>query len=294
MMICNICKNTTFRNLFRIQDLKHRTTKDKFLLRRCLRCSIIIVTKNGYQVDGSMYYPQQYSAYKKIKQIQDNYKILPFNIVKGRMGWTKMFKLQEKHKILDIGCGNGRHMAYLKRKYNVDVVGIELNQKAVAVGKNAGLNIFHGSIDDYATNNEYDVIYLSHVLEHLSKPYDALKNINKLLKKGGRIVIALPNTKSFERYLFKQYWWGWDTPRHIYMFSPKSIKYLLQETGFNNIEIYYEVYSNFKNSTLHLLNKRKYNNIFLNKILNKINSLLSKILPLFRFSGAIQITARNR
>ena len=81
------------------------------------------------------------------------------------------------------------------------------------------------------------------VTEHSPKPQNTLDQIFKIFKPNEKLVIGTPQTNSFERYLFKKYWDGWDTPRHMHMFPPKTIQFLLNRSEFDNIDIYYEMYS---------------------------------------------------
>ena len=76
---------------------------------------------------------------------------------------------------------------------------------------------------------------LSHVVEHIADPLDFLKLVFKLLKKGGTIYVEVPNYESFSRKYSQQYWYAWETPRHLLMFSPKTISGLFEKAGFKNI-----------------------------------------------------------
>ena len=69
----------------------------------------------------------------------------------------------------------------------------------------------------------FDVITLWHVLEHLPNLEEDVKTIHKLLKPNGRIVVAVPNFKSFDADYFKSFWAAYDVPRHLWHFSQNSI-----------------------------------------------------------------------
>ncbi len=295
-MICKICSNKEFKNLFYIQDLKHNTTNNKFLVKKCQKCGVLIVTENNVEVNGSLYYPDDYSAFDKIENIRKNIdKIYPFQVVKGRLAWAKKVQIERGAKLLDVGCGNGNNMLFLKNKYGCEIIGIEPSYKAAIEGKKAGLDIYNGMLDDFSTNNKFYVVYLLHVIEHLENPRETLKKIYEILENNGKIVIGTPNVNSLERYLFREYWDGWDTPRHIYMFRPKVLKSLLEEIGFNEIEIYYEIYSLFGRSFNNIFKKRGIKlNKYINAIAFRINFVLSYILPFLKFSSAVQIIAQKK
>jgi predicted SAM-dependent methyltransferase len=69
----------------------------------------------------------------------------------------------------------------------------------------------------------FDVITLWHVLEHLPNLEEDVKTIHKLLKPNGRILVAVPNFKSFDADYFKSFWAAYDVPRHLWHFSQNSI-----------------------------------------------------------------------
>jgi len=293
-MICEICSNTKYKNLYTIKDIKHQTTDKQFLVKKCTNCGAFIITENEKLVNAFLYYPDEYSAFQDIiSERMDNDRIYPLNVLKGRLAWTKLVNISQKTKILDVGCGNGSNMAFIKKKFNPEIYGIEPSKKAVNEGQKNGLNIYNGTLNDYKTNQKFDIIYLLHVIEHLDNPKETLTKIMHLLKPNGKLVIGTPNTNSLERFLFRKYWDGWDTPRHIYMFQPKTIKYLLNCVGFKDIKIYFEIYS---------LYSRSFNNIFKDHNLNRppkilrgmnmiINKFLQNTLPFIKFSGAMQIIA---
>jgi 2-polyprenyl-3-methyl-5-hydroxy-6-metoxy-1,4-benzoquinol methylase len=70
-----------------------------------------------------------------------------------------------------------------------------------------------------------------HVLEHVHALHNYLSQINKLLKPGGRLFVAVPNYTSADAKLYKEFWAAYDVPRHLYHFSPASMKTLLQKHG---------------------------------------------------------------
>ena len=69
----------------------------------------------------------------------------------------------------------------------------------------------------------FDVITLWHVLEHLPNLEEDIKIFKKLLKPNGRIIVAVPNFKSYDARHFKKFWAAYDVPRHLWHFSKESI-----------------------------------------------------------------------
>ena len=73
---------------------------------------------------------------------------------------------------------------------------------------------------------------MNQVLEHCIDPESVLRQVLTVLKPGGKLVVGMPQPYCIERYLFGRYWLGWHTPFHLHLFSQKSTRLLLTQTGF--------------------------------------------------------------
>ena len=73
----------------------------------------------------------------------------------------------------------------------------------------------------------FDAITMWHVLEHVHDLHEYIKQIKFLLKPEGKIFIAVPNYTSYDAQYYKKFWAAYDVPRHLYHFSPKSMRMLL-------------------------------------------------------------------
>lgn len=147
-------------------------------------------------------------------------------------------KFKPGGRLLDIGCGSGKSLALFK-KLGWEVFGIETDKNAVNFARERGLkNVILGSfekIKDYP-DSFFDVIRLYHVLEHLPDPSFCLKLIHKKLKRGGKVIVGVPNLDSFAGKLFGKYWYNLDSPRHLFVFSRKTLNKLLRKTSFKVIK----------------------------------------------------------
>ncbi|MDA3896726.1 MAG: class I SAM-dependent methyltransferase [Desulfobacteraceae bacterium] len=138
-------------------------------------------------------------------------------------------------KLLDIGCGNGVFL-FNMQKHGWNVYGVETDPKAVQnARKKFNLEKIHlGTLEDAGlTDATFDAITMNHVIEHMLDPIDAIKNCFRLLKPGGVLVIATPNAESIGAMHFKSLWRGWEPPRHIHIFSPRSLSLVAEQAGFH-------------------------------------------------------------
>lgn len=138
-------------------------------------------------------------------------------------------------RALDLGCGDGALLARLAG-LGWDVWGIEPDPNAAAAAERAvGLpgRIMRGPAEDasYPTGF-FDLITLTHSLEHLDDPVLVLSRARRWLQPGGLLRVQVPNIAGIEARLFGRLWHGLDVPRHRHHFSPATLALLLHRSGF--------------------------------------------------------------
>lgn len=135
-------------------------------------------------------------------------------------------------KVLEIGCMFGYLLQELKSEYHVK--GIDIGQDAVTYCKTNNLDVDDISIEDYISNSreKFDIIVISHVLEHLLRPDQVLNQLHERLNPGGKIFILVPNYKSITAKVFGSSWGWWQVPVHINHFNKKSLSVLAHNSGF--------------------------------------------------------------
>jgi SAM-dependent methyltransferase len=145
------------------------------------------------------------------------------------MAWNRLFK--KPGRVLEVGCGQGFMLAVLK-DLGWDVYGIERNEQAARVAANlADTDIFINGFLEVPDTARYELIILFQVLEHMEDPYTLLSECEKHLAPGGKIVISVPNFASWQAEIMGERWFHLDPPRHLFHFSPATLKCLLQRAG---------------------------------------------------------------
>lgn len=143
----------------------------------------------------------------------------------------------KEKNLLDSGCGTGDFLLAAK-KNNWNVIGIEPNEKARKIANRKTNNAVFGVEHIQKLKPHYfDVITLWHVLEHIPKYEDYLSLLKKLLKPEGTLIIAVPNFKSYDAHFYKNYWAGYDVPRHLWHFSKESISKLAKRQDMEVVKI---------------------------------------------------------
>lgn len=153
------------------------------------------------------------SIFDKVYQLVRNYTL------KQKLNLLNSFQTEAK-TVLDVGAGTGDFLQFCNAN-QWSVSGIEPSDNARAIANKKSI-VLKENLNDLA-DKKFDAITLWHVLEHVENLADYIKTLKTLLKPNGRIVIAVPNYKSYDAKLYKEYWAAFDVPRHLWHFSQNSI-----------------------------------------------------------------------
>jgi 2-polyprenyl-3-methyl-5-hydroxy-6-metoxy-1,4-benzoquinol methylase len=134
-------------------------------------------------------------------------------------------------RLLDVGCNEGRGLNIFKQNGFVPE-GLEMNEQAANEARRKGFQVFTDSLENIQSEQKYDVVVLSHVLEHCLEPKEMLSHIARVLKTGGQAWISCPNIDSWQRSIFGSYWINWHAPFHIIHFTRDTLARVLKESGF--------------------------------------------------------------
>ena len=157
-----------------------------------------------------------------------------YQLVKRYTLWKKERLISslrpDQGAILDIGAGTGDFLVKMKEK-GWKVLGTEPNQNARDVSSKKGIQLIETS--ESLKSESFDVITMWHVLEHVIDLEAQIKEIKRLLKKEGYLIIAVPNFKSYDAQYYKSFWAAYDVPRHIWHFSENAIKTFFSKYDIN-------------------------------------------------------------
>jgi len=138
-------------------------------------------------------------------------------------------------RLLDVGCGEGFFL-FNASKAGYIVKGIELSQDAAAYARSEfGLDVEAKSFEELRfSENHFDVVTLWQVLEHVPFPLIIIKEIHRILKPGGMLVITTPDIGGVPAKILKKRWWC-ITRLHINQFTTKTLTNIIKNAGFKNI-----------------------------------------------------------
>lgn len=143
---------------------------------------------------------------------------------------------RESATVCDIGCGNGSLLDLLRRGGFSDAVGVEPDPDARRVAiESRGLDVRDGTAEqlpDDLVAGSFDVVCMSHVLEHCLDVNAAIGNASKLLRTGGLILVEVPNNAARAFGILAGEWPWADVPRHLNFFTRRSLEAILRRHGF--------------------------------------------------------------
>jgi SAM-dependent methyltransferase len=166
-----------------------------------------------------------------------------------RADWGKSFSPDElgaarSRRACDIGCGGGHNLKQLKEA-GFHSIGFEPDERArIRAAKIA--SVFNGTAENpphEIAADRFDIVLMSHVLEHCIDPPRAIYNARHILAEGGRLVIEVPNNAAHGFRTFGPDWPWTDIPRHLNFFTEKSLTKMLRSAGLHVETVYYVGYA---------------------------------------------------
>jgi SAM-dependent methyltransferase len=144
---------------------------------------------------------------------------------------------ERKGRLLEIGCGAGDTLK-LAADMGWDVRGLDIDPKAVANARGKGRDVHLGQLADQRLADEsFDLVLMSHVIEHLHDPSGLLRESRRLLRRDGLLVVLTPNADSWSHARFGVHWRGLEPPRHLFLFNPQTLERTVRASGFGAISV---------------------------------------------------------
>lgn len=231
--VCLACGTADSADLYHAKD--HLVSGREFLIRRCNACGM------GWTVDppsesdaGAYYVSEEYISHTDRRQSASDYL---YHLARSFMlGRKKRLVTQVTGRntgvIVDIGSGTGYFPAYMQ-KSSWQATGVEISEAARKYSADRfGLKTVSPAEVRDLPSATADCITFWHVLEHLYSPDEWLQEVSRVLKDEGRCIIALPNFSSTDAVCFRNRWAALDVPRHLWHFTPESLRLFAERNGF--------------------------------------------------------------
>jgi SAM-dependent methyltransferase len=231
LVCCPVCRGGTeivFRGLY---DDRYGYP-DSFDLHRCRMC--------GHQHLAAHFTAEELGELYTRYYPRGTFDIESFTAEEERHGFTgwlwgeraSAFRHVPRNvRVLDIGCGLGRTLAYHKSR-GCEAFGMEADGNVQAVARRYGLDIRQGIFDGTQFDSEFfDYVTLDQVAEHVTDPHALLRGVARVLKPGGKVIITTPNPRSFGSWLYGRRWLNWHAPYHLQFYTRRSLALAAREAG---------------------------------------------------------------
>ena len=228
---CPICGHTEFSNFLICND--HLVTDESFAIVQCNNCGLKLTNPRPTSENLYKYYDSpNYDSHKEQTSslVDIVYNLARKFALSNKLGLINSLSPDKGH-LLDVGCGTGAFIEYCSNN-RWDVTGIENVERARSIAEKTSSAKVFSSLDEVNVEKEFEVITLWHVLEHLGDLQGTLNNLRKALKKDGHVLIAVPNSDSWDCEKYREMWAGYDVPRHLFHFNQLTISKLAKECRF--------------------------------------------------------------
>lgn len=235
MIVYTSCPNCGNKNIFKVFSVKDYTvSEEEFEIWECRNCTQRFTQNIPDQENiGKYYQSENYISHSDTSKglINSLYHKVRKRTLIQKKNLIEKSTGKNKGNILDVGAGTGAFLNTMKNA-NWNDTGLEPDKTAREKALELyGINLQEAEKIYSLPSESFDVITLWHVLEHVHELHKYLEQLKNLLSTDGNLFIAVPNYTSGDEKIYREYWAAYDVPRHLYHFSPKAMKILLNAHG---------------------------------------------------------------
>ena len=269
---CPVCGSGDIKNVLLTKD--YTCSNENFVIAECNGCTLRFTQDVPDAASiGTYYKSENYISHTNSSQglINRLYQSVRKRTLKKKRKLIEKETGINKGSMLDVGSGTGAFVSIMKQS-GWQVTGLEPDADARSVCKQV-YDIELAPINQLfeLPPSSFDAITLWHVLEHVHDLTGYLAQLKSLLKQDGKLFIAVPNYRSMDAAIYAAHWAAYDVPRHLYHFSPASMRLLMEKHGLKVLAYKAMWYDSFYVSML----SSKYKNGATNLLASFFNGLRS-------------------
>ncbi|MBY0478516.1 MAG: class I SAM-dependent methyltransferase [Chitinophagaceae bacterium] len=229
---CPVCKSQSFNQVLNVKDFT--VSQELFPIVECNDCSLRFTQQIPDETAVQRYYQSaNYISHTNTNKgiINRLYHIARTFTMMSKESLVKNATKKAVGMLLDVGSGTGTFV-HTMSVAGWNVVGLEPDAAARAVAlKKYNCDIYPSEELFMLPASTYDAVTMWHVLEHVHRLDEYIDQLKKIVAPGGKLIIAVPNYTSYDAEFYREDWASYDVPRHLYHFSPKSMRMLMERHG---------------------------------------------------------------
>lgn len=239
LAVCPVCGSNESYDLFSCVD--YVASHESFAIQECRSCSLKYTNPRPAENEiGRYYQSDRYISHSGSQKANLGLTYKLYDIVRNYTIRWKLKVLKQYHqggRLLDLGCGLGYFLNGVKKDGIFNADGADVSDEAIQFVKETfGYPVMQESELKNVANDSYELITQWHVLEHVHRLQERMQELKRILAPNGTMFLAVPNSASFDAGKYEKYWDGYDVPRHLYHFTPKSFIHLMEANGFKVVE----------------------------------------------------------
>ncbi len=241
---CPVCGSSDFKEVLRVKD--RTVSGEVFPVMECRECSLRFTQDIPNEESIAPYYKSEdYISHTATSKgiVNRLYHAVRKRTIRRKRQMIIGLTGVKTGALLDIGSGTGTFAADMQTN-GWKVTALEPDEAARKVAREMHqVDLKPLAELDKLPPASFDAITMWHVLEHVHALQHYMQRLKELLKPGGRLFIAVPNYTSLDAKKYGEHWAAYDVPRHLYHFSPQSMRVLLEKNGLKlsrQLPMYYD------------------------------------------------------
>lgn len=227
---CPACNSSNIHSVLSTKD--YTVSKETYAVWHCEDCTLRFTQDIPDQEQiGKYYESEDYVSHSNTSKglINFLYQSVRNITLKQKQALVSHETSLDRGRILDIGCGTGEFLNTMKSA-GWTTLGLEPSPQAAKMANtNYGLDVKSPESLFDLDAGSFDAVTMWHVLEHVHELHDYLAKLKEIIAESGKLIIAVPNYTSNDAKHYNDKWAGYDVPRHLYHFSPTSMRALLAQ-----------------------------------------------------------------
>jgi 2-polyprenyl-3-methyl-5-hydroxy-6-metoxy-1,4-benzoquinol methylase len=222
---CPVCSSDSFKIIGTAKD--YTVSHETFQLKKCVHCDLLMTSPRPQEESlGKYYLSDSYISHAVNAQtlFDKLYELVRNQALNWKFTLVKKYANGKRASLLDYGCGTGFFLRKVKEN-GFNIAGVEPSAIARSTAEKITTTEIKSRIEDI--KNQFDIITLWHVLEHVSNLNELITQLKERLTRNGTLLIAVPNHNSEDAKTYGMTWAGYDVPRHLWHFEQKTMQQLL-------------------------------------------------------------------